>query len=422
MKTFVQTLSVLVISVPFLLRAKRVAWPPPNESGFDGPYSEHSSVPTQGSPAPPHQQQQQYYQQQQTAPAPPSRAPLTPLDVRSPAGSSPLASPHQSAKGWAPVQSPVTTPAQPAWSAPSPQPQPAWSAPEPSYRSNPAPSISSPSSAPIYQPAAWKRPEKPVLPETQVNDPLPLWRKPTTTKFKAAHEPVNQHTYLGQQYLGDIEKNKKAQEKKAALRPSQAQYDSDQDFYKSQSGSQQQNGYQGAQNQNNWNQSLSNQSNQYNQSNQFNQYDRSQSTQSNQSQSQSVQQYSQSQTSQQVSQPSAVQQREVSQYQTVQHYKSPGGGLVQQQQSVQQQSYQATRQYEVHTTQKYSSASPNIVKSTQTIKEVKTETTPQGVQSVTEFSTTSSNTPQTPLTPQSQFGAKSVAAPSQRGQPLWFRN
>nr|CAH7730851.1 unnamed protein product [Callosobruchus chinensis] len=403
--------------------AKRVAWPPPNEAGLEGPYSEHSSVPSQGSPAPSYQQQQQYYEQQQAAP--PSSVPLAPLDVRSQASSSPLPSPHQSSKGWAPVHSPAPTPAQPAWSAPPPKPsQPAWRAPastspQPEYRPAPAPSSSSPASAPVYQPAAWKHPSKPVLPESEVNDSLPLWRKPTSTHYEAAHQPVSQQTYLGQQYLGDLQKNKKPQEKKPLSGAAQGQqpYNSAQSLYQSQAAPQQQNGYQGAHNQSNFDQSSSNQYNQSN-SNQFNesnQYNRSQSTQSNQSQSQSVHQYSQSQSSQQVSQqyqPSAVQQRETSQYQTVQHYQSPGGHIQQQQQSVQQQSYQATRQYEVHTTQQYSSANPNVVKSTQTIKEVKTESTPQGVQSVTQFSTTSSNSPQTPLT-ENQFGPKSVAAPSQ---------
>nr|CAH7730852.1 unnamed protein product [Callosobruchus chinensis] len=32
--------------------AKRVAWPPPNEAGLEGPYSEHSSVPSQVAPRP----------------------------------------------------------------------------------------------------------------------------------------------------------------------------------------------------------------------------------------------------------------------------------------------------------------------------------------------------------------------------------
>nr|CAI5854275.1 unnamed protein product [Callosobruchus analis] len=370
-----------------------------------------------GTPAPSHQQQQQYYQQQQASPPTPSSVSLTPQ-----ASSSPLPSPQQPAKGWACVQSPVSTSAQPAWSTlPNPSPQFAWRAPtstsaQPEYRPAPAPSSSSLASPPIYQPAAWKHPSKPVLPESEVNDSLPLWRKPTSTHYEAAHQPVSQQTYLGQQYLGDSQKNQKPQEKIAPSGVSQGQesYNAAHNLYQSETTPQpqQQNGYQAAQNQSNLNQYNQSNCNQYIQSNPYN---RSQSTQS-----QSVHQYSQSESSQQGSQqyqPSAVQQRESSQYQTVQHYQSPGGQL-HHQQSVQLQSYRAKRQYEVHTTQQYSSANPNV-KSTQTIKEVKTESTPQGVQSVTQFSTISSNSPQIPLT-ESQLDPKSVAAPSQvapRPQP-----
>ncbi|XP_074030407.1 uncharacterized protein isoform X2 [Leptinotarsa decemlineata] len=139
--------------------SKRVAWPPPNESGPDSPYVEQNSVSAKGGPQYPSQspglQQNNYQpaQQRQVSPNPiHHRSPLKPLDV-SAGGSSPLASPQLSqgpqgyrpstpSKGWAPVHSPVSTPTQPSWQAPSSQ----------------------------------------------------------AAKFQAAHQPVSQPVYLGQQY------------------------------------------------------------------------------------------------------------------------------------------------------------------------------------------------------------------------------
>lgn len=37
----------LIINIFLLLGAKRVAWPPPNDSGLGSPYSENSSVSAQ---------------------------------------------------------------------------------------------------------------------------------------------------------------------------------------------------------------------------------------------------------------------------------------------------------------------------------------------------------------------------------------
>ncbi|KAJ8935931.1 hypothetical protein NQ318_008707 [Aromia moschata] len=97
--------------------AKRVAWPPPNESGPESPYVEQNSVTAKGGPQYPsqspglHQNNYQAPAQQSVSSNPPSHRPLKPLDV-STADSSPSSTPN---KGWAPVQSPLASPSQPSW-------------------------------------------------------------------------------------------------------------------------------------------------------------------------------------------------------------------------------------------------------------------------------------------------------------------
>ncbi|CAH1184475.1 unnamed protein product [Phyllotreta striolata] len=149
---------------------KRVAWPPPYETGPSG-YNETNPIQPQGGPHYPsqsagHQQNNQPHQSAPSnAPYQQQRAPLK-LDV-SQGGPSPLASPllNQSpqgyrpatpAKNWASVHSPVATPNPPSWGSP-----------------------------------------------VQPNQPnQPAWRQKNPTKFQAAHQPVSQQTFLGQQYSG----------------------------------------------------------------------------------------------------------------------------------------------------------------------------------------------------------------------------
>uniref|UniRef100_A0A6P7G864 Mediator of RNA polymerase II transcription subunit 26 isoform X1 n=1 Tax=Diabrotica virgifera virgifera TaxID=50390 RepID=A0A6P7G864_DIAVI len=165
---------------------KRVAWPPPHETGQNSPYIEQNPVQTQGGPQYPSQAAGYQNNYQQPKPAPSNqalyqqqRAPLK-LDV-SQGGSSPLASPlsNQSPqayraptpnKNWASVQSPVHTPNQPAW------------------------------------------------------------RQSSPSRFQAAHQPVSQQQFLGQQYSGPSQPNYSPNQGSQQYQPPVNQYQPQQQY------------------------------------------------------------------------------------------------------------------------------------------------------------------------------------------------
>ncbi|XP_072384814.1 uncharacterized protein [Diabrotica undecimpunctata] len=185
---------------------KRVAWPPPHETGQNSPYIEQNPVQTQGGPQYPSQAAGYQNNYQQPKPASSNqalyqqqRAPLK-LDV-SQGGSSPLASPlsNQSPQGyraptpnknWASVQSPVHTPNQPSW------------------------------------------------------------RQSSPSRFQAAHQPVSQQQFLGQQYSGPSQPNYSPNQGSQQYQPPVNQYQPQQQYQPPQNQYQQpQQQYQAPQNQ-----------------------------------------------------------------------------------------------------------------------------------------------------------------------------